>query len=90
MGTPKDEMAQMRAEIGRLRAERDEHEQARTALEEVVGQLKAEADELREALAGIVACWDGPKYKHVMGPRIDTARAILAKHDNTGDDQRTT
>ena len=44
MGAPGDEMAQMRAERDRLRAERDDHEQARTALEEAVGQLKAEAD----------------------------------------------
>ena len=51
MGALGDEMAQMRAEIDRLRAERDEHEQARTALEEVVGQLQGEANELREALA---------------------------------------
>ena len=86
-GASGNETIQARAEIDRLRAERDDHEQARTALEEVVGQLKAEADELREALAGIVACWDGPKYKHFMGPHIDTARAILAKHHNTGDDQ---
>ena len=87
MGALGEEMEQMRAEIDRLRAERDDHEQARTALEEAVGQFEAEADELREALAGIVACWDGPKHKHVMGPRIDMARAILAKHHNTGDDQ---
>ena len=87
MGALGEEMTQMRAEIDRLRAERDDHEQARTALEEAVGQLKAEADELREALAAVVACWDGPKYKHAMGPHIDTARAILAKHDDTGDDQ---
>ena len=86
-GAPGDETAQARVEIDRLRAERDDHEQACTALEEVVGQLKAEADELREALAAVVACWDGPKYKHFMGPRIDTARAILAQHHNTGDDQ---
>lgn len=81
------EGAAYQIKIRELRAERDDHEQARTALEEVVGQLRAEADELREALAGIVACWDGPKYKHFMAPRIDTARAILAKHHGTGDDQ---
>ena len=40
-----------------------------------------------EALAGIVACWDGPKYKHFMASRIDTARALLAKYDDTGDHQ---
>ena len=89
MGASGDETAQMRAEIDRLRAERDDLDDARTALEEAVGQFEAEADELREALAGIVACWDGPKYKHFMAPRIDMARATLAKH-NTGYDQRTT
>ena len=74
-------------EIERLEAKLDDLDDARTALEEAVGQFEAEADELREALAGIVACWDGPKYKHFMAPRIDTARAILSKHYGTEGDQ---
>ena len=45
------EIQKLRHDIERLEAERDDHEQARTALEEVVGQLRAEADELREALS---------------------------------------
>ena len=44
------EGAAYQIEIRRLEAERDDHEQARTALEEVVGQLRAEAEELRQAL----------------------------------------
>ena len=43
-------LLQRGTEIERLEAERDDHEQARTALEEVVGQMRAEADELRKAL----------------------------------------
>ena len=79
--------ARMRADIDRIRVERDAHEQARRALEEEEGQLRYENAALREALAGIMACWDGPKYKHVMGPLIDQARALLAKYDDTGDHQ---
>ena len=77
--------ARIRAEIDRIRAERDAHEQARRALEEEVGQLRYENAALREVLAAAVECWDGPKYKHFMGPVIDMARALLAKYDDTGD-----
>ena len=87
MGAPGDETAQARAEIDHLRAERDDHEQARTALEEVVGQLRFENEALREVLTAAVACWDGPKYKDFMAPTMDMARALLAKYDDTGDDQ---
>ena len=45
------EIQKLRHDIERLESERNDHEQARTALEEVVGQLRAEADELREALS---------------------------------------
>ena len=68
-------------------AERDDHEQARRALEEEVGQLRFENAALREVLAAAVECWDDPKYKHFMGPAIGMARALLAKYDDTGDDQ---
>ena len=67
--------------------ERDDHEQARRALEEEVGQLRYENAALREVLAAAVACWDNPKYKHFMTPTIDMARALLAKYDDTGDDR---
>ena len=46
-GAPGNEMTQMRAELDRLRAERDEHERARTALEEAVGQLRMELYDAR-------------------------------------------
>ena len=49
-GAPGNEMTQMRAEIDRLRAERDEHERARTALEEAVGQLRTELYEMRDSI----------------------------------------
>ena len=56
-------------------------------VEEAVGQLRYENAALREVLAAAVECWDGPKYKHFMAPRIDTARAILSKHYGTEGDQ---
>ena len=68
-------------------AERDDHEQARRALEEEVGQLRFENAALREVLEAAVECWDSPKYKHFMTPTIDMARALLAKYDDTGDHQ---
>jgi len=80
-----DEMESMRAEIDRLRAERDDHEQARTALEEAVGQLLAEADELREVLKEAVA-WDGHDDHGMPAVWFVQAEAVLAKHD-TGDDR---
>ena len=50
MGALSDETTtQMREEIDRLRAERDEHERARTALEEAVGQLRTELYEMRDS-----------------------------------------
>ena len=66
-------------------AERDDHEQARRALEEEVGRLRYENAALREVLAAAVECWDDPKYKHFMTPTIDMARALLAKYE--GDHQ---
>ena len=65
--------------------ERDDHEQARRALEEEVGQLRYENAALREVLAAAVACWDDPKCEHFMGPAIGMARALLAKYE--GDHQ---
>ena len=67
--------------------ERDDHEQARRALEEEVGQLRYENAALREVLAAAVDCWDSPKYKHFMTPTISMARTLLAKYDETGDGQ---
>ena len=49
-GAPGNELPQMRAEIDRLRAERDEHERARTALEEAVGQLRTELYKMRDSI----------------------------------------
>ena len=66
-------------------AERADHEQARRALEEPVGQLRYENAALREVLAAAVECWDSPKCEHFMKPSIDMARALLAKYDDTGD-----
>jgi len=90
--TPKQD--HIRADLERMRSSAiywqdqcGEHEQARTALEEAVGQLLAEARELREVLAGVVACWNGPKYKHVMGLHVDEARAVLAKYHAGGSDR---
>ena len=62
-----------------------EHDAERA--EEEVGRLRYENAALREVLAAAVECWDGPKYKHFMGPVIDMARALLAKYDDTGDDR---
>ena len=53
------EIQKLRHDIERLEAERDDHEQARTALEEVVGQLQAEKETLREALEQALEAW-GP------------------------------
>ena len=44
-------------------------------VEEEVGQLRYENAALREVLTAAVECWDGPKYRHFMGPVIDMARA---------------
>ena len=45
------EGAAYQIKIRGLRAERDDHEQARTALEEVVGQMRAENEALHRALS---------------------------------------
>ena len=57
---------------------------ALTEEEEEVGRLRYENAALREVLAAAVECWDGPKYKHYMGPVIDMARALLVKHEGDG------
>jgi hypothetical protein len=44
-----------------------------------LGKARHPAPDARlvEALKAIVDCWDGPDYKHVMGPNIDRAKAAL-------------
>ena len=80
------EIQKLRHDIERLEAERDDHEQARTALEEMVGQLQAENEALREALGVLLKLHDESVYvKEPWDRAMEYARAALAAHDQGGD-----
>ena len=78
------EIQKLRHDIERLEAERDDHEQARTALEEAAGQLRSENEALREALEAAIE-WDSYDDGGVPAVWLDQARQALAAHYQGGD-----
>ena len=89
------EIRKLRHDIERLEAERDDHEQARTALEEMVGQLKAENEALRDAArafydatqaggAGTNGILIGQDAVSRLNRTADALEKALAAHDKEG------
>ena len=78
------EGAAYQIEIRRLKAENDDLDDARTALEEAVGQFEAEVDELRQALEAMMKdCKDRGNHINALGgftPHYQSALSALAAH----------
>ena len=90
-GRPLDETLYIRADIARateadLRAEVERLTRNRDMWRGQCVRQAAKLTEMRAALTAIVACWDGPKYNHFMGPNINRARAALSPETDGGQD----
>ena len=74
------EGAAYQIELQKLRAERDDLDDAHTALEEAAGQLRAENEVLRDALEAAIE-WDSYDDEGVPAVWLNQARQALAAHD---------